>query len=376
MVNYPYNELGITAILKRILITDLRKSTIPWAMFSGFAALYLILLFFAISSQIFKLLIPVKMADDINSFSNFVFDADTSYMFDITLRPRYLDHVVFLGLQNNKGIVLAQSLGYVSQLSTVSRVDYVPSRPDVKGCPSFKRNNPPPDTYELVLFYSSDLSIPEECNRHKVKEPSNTVNIVLNNTNIQKLNFTYLSGDEVGSILLYRDVPHFIYQTSQPIVQWTRFVGYLFWGTLCCALLWIKRRVNIILKIQLMLQVKFWRIFYCTLFSILISLVIFYESDLQYAILNIFVHFLICLIALFAIYHLLALFIVAQKVLNSGRDFPNYSKLDIISIIQLGLQAPSQPVDKKYESKSEQAKYFCPICMFFFSSKVYILYMD
>ena len=155
---------------------------------------------------------------------------------------------------------------------------------------------------------------------------------------------------------------------SQSDVQWTRFVGYLFWGTLCCVLLWIKRRVSALVSVAKILKVKFWRIFYCTLFSVLISLVIFYESDLEYPILNIFVYFVITLIALFSICHLFSLFVIAQMVLNGGRGFPNYNKLDIMTVIQLGLQVPSQPVDKKYEVKSEQAKYFCPICMYYYTS--------
>lgn len=158
--------------MRRILITDLRRSTIPWLIFLGFASLYIILLFFATSGQIFRLLIPAYKADDIATFRNFNFREDTTYIFTITLRPRYTDHIVFLGLQNSKGTVFAQSLGYVTELSTVSRTDFVPSRPNVPGCPSFARNDPPPGYYQLVLFYSSNMSLPAKCNTHSVVEPS------------------------------------------------------------------------------------------------------------------------------------------------------------------------------------------------------------
>ena len=52
--------------------------------------------------------------------------------------------------------------------------------------------------------------------------------------------------------------------------------------------------------------------------------------------------------------------------LRTIRESFQNSKLDLITIIQQGLEVPDQPLEKRHEYKSETAQYYCPICMFYY----------
>lgn len=152
----------------QLLRSEFRTVTLPWLLFIVVIGIYTATLFFAVNSQLFRLIFPFKTSLEITSGETiFTYDPDETYMLFVKIKPYYAYSVVFVGFTDpdTKEILFEQSLGLVSIAeSTSERSTFIPHSSS-SSCPSFQ-NVEGSMSYRVVFFYGNRPNANAECHAY------------------------------------------------------------------------------------------------------------------------------------------------------------------------------------------------------------------
>lgn len=160
--------LPLAASWKRLILKDFKRLKLPWVVFVVMLLVYLLILFFAVGSQLFPLTLDMRDTYYLQQYDTFYFSSDYTYL-QIELRPTYRYNLIYIGLQDpvTQQLLYNQSLGYMDTSQSDGKLSVhtlLPSHPGEQGCFSFKDGRLPAQDYTIILFYDNNLHLDYKCN--------------------------------------------------------------------------------------------------------------------------------------------------------------------------------------------------------------------